>query len=169
MLTGSHLPAAETACVLLVFSQALLYTRDGDRYVDGGDQDLVRSQFYFEKAKSLLGQEPGPASVASVQSRLAMCLYLLSTFRINECRYCFSFACTISTSIGLHRKSPSVAKLDLVTLELRKRTFWCAYVLDDYLSVMREDHRLLDAKDIFQPYPQNIDDQVLMSSESPED
>ncbi|KIX95559.1 uncharacterized protein Z520_08679 [Fonsecaea multimorphosa CBS 102226] len=169
LLTGARMLTAEAACTLLVFSQSLLYTREGDRYVDGGDQDLNRSQFYFEKAKSLLNQEPGPASVASVQARLAMCLYLLSTFRINECRFCFSLACTLLTSIGLHRKISSAHKLDLVTLELRKRTFWGAYVLDDYLSVMLGRPRMLRDEDIDQPYPRNIDDQDLLSSESPED
>lgn len=99
-----------------------------------------------------------------------MCLYLLSTFRINECRFCFSLACTILTSIGLHRKtSPSHQKLGLVASEARKRTFWCAYVLDDYLSVMLGRPRILHDGDIDQEYPRNIDDHDLMSSESPED
>ncbi|OAP60567.1 hypothetical protein AYL99_05569 [Fonsecaea erecta] len=169
LLTGARMLTAEAACTLLVFSQSLLYTGDGGKYIDGGDQDLNRSQFYFEKAKSLLNQEPGPASVASVQARLAMCLYLLSTFRINECRFCFSMACTLLTSIGLHRKLSSAHKLDLVTLESRKRTFWGAYVLDDYLSVMLGRPRMLRDEDIDQPYPRNIDDQDLLSSESPED
>ncbi|OCT51789.1 hypothetical protein CLCR_08038 [Cladophialophora carrionii] len=170
LLTGARLSTAEAACTLLVFSQALLYMKDNDRYVDGGDQDLHRSQFYFEKAKSLLNQEPGPASLASVQSRLALCLYLLSTFRINECRYVFSLACTILTSLGLHRKSSAASsEVDLVALESRKRTFWCAYVLDDYLSVMLGRPRMLRDEDIDQPYPRNIDDQDLLSSESPDE
>ncbi|ETI22253.1 hypothetical protein G647_06326 [Cladophialophora carrionii CBS 160.54] len=170
LLTGERLSTAEAACTLLVFSQALLYMKDNDRYVDGGDQDLHRSQFYFERAKSLLNQEPGPASLASVQSRLALCLYLLSTFRINECRYVFSLACTILTSLGLHRESSAASsKLDLVALESRKRTFWCAYVLDDYLSVMLGRPRMLRDEDIDQPYPRNIDDQDLLSSESPDE
>ena len=168
-LNGTRLAAAETACALLVFSQALLFSKYGDIYVDGGDEDLIRSQFYFEKARSLLHQEPGPASVSSVQARLAMCLYLLSTFRINECRYCFSLACTISTSIGLHRKSSSNLKLDLVTLESRRRTFWCAYVLDDYMSVMLGQPRMIRDDDVDQQYPRNIDDQDLLSSEYTED
>ncbi|KIX02565.1 uncharacterized protein Z518_08506 [Rhinocladiella mackenziei CBS 650.93] len=169
LLAGSRLPMAEAACALIVCSQSLLYTTDGERYSDGGDEDLSRSRFYFEKAKSLLNQEPGPASLASVQARLAMCLYLLSTFRINECRFCFSLACTILTSIGLHRKTPMAHKLDLVTLESRKRTFWCAYVLDDYLSVMLGRPRILRDEDIDQSYPRNIDDHDLLSSESLED
>lgn len=169
LLDGERLAPAQTACTLLVFAQSLLYTKQGDRYVNGADPDLIRCHYYFEKAKSLLNHEPGPASVASVQARLAMCLYLLSTFRINECRFSFSLACTILTSIGLHRKTAAASKMDLVTFESRKRTFWCAYVLDDYLSVMLGRPRMLRDEDIDQPYPRNIDDQDLLSPESAED
>ncbi|KAI1627955.1 hypothetical protein EDD37DRAFT_560252, partial [Exophiala viscosa] len=156
LLEGRRMSISEMACVLIVFSQALLYTTTGDRY-------------HFDKARSLLNQEPGPGIVYSVQARLAMCLYLLSTFRINECRFCFSLACTILTSIELHRKTPATPKLDLLTLESRKRTFWCAYVLDNYLSVMLGRPRILHDGDIDQEYPRNINDHDLLSSESPED
>lgn len=169
MLAGARLSMAEAACALLVCAQSLLYSATGDRYKNGGDEDLHRARFYFERAKSLLSQEPGPATLASVQARLAMCLYLLSAFRITECRFCFSLACTIVTSLGLQRKAPTAHKLDLVTLESRKRTFWCAYVLDDYLSIMLGRPRILRDEDIDQPYPRNIDDQDLLSSESAEE
>ncbi|EXJ80869.1 hypothetical protein A1O3_07155 [Capronia epimyces CBS 606.96] len=169
ILAGSPLLMAEAACALLVCAQALLYSADGDRYKEGGDEELIRSRSYFDKAKALLNQEPGPATLASVQARLAVCLYLLCTFRINECRFCFSLACTISTSIGLHRKTSPSQKLDLVTLESRKRTFWCAYVFDNYLSVMLGRPRIFRDEDIDQQYPRNIDDQDLLSSESPEE
>ncbi|KAK7888287.1 hypothetical protein LTR67_009165 [Exophiala xenobiotica] len=169
LIDGAQLLKAEAACALIVCSQALLYTEVGDRYWNGGDEGLNRSRAYFDKAKFLLDQEPGPATVVSVQARLAMCLYLLSTFRINECRFCFSLACTILTSIGLQRKTLNAHKLDLVALESRKRTFWCAYVLDDYLSVMLGRPRILHDGDIDQEYPRNVDDNDLLSSESPED
>lgn len=117
----------------------------------------------------MLNQEPGPASLSSVQARLALCLYLLSTFRINECRFTFSMACAILTSIGLHRKARSEAKVDHIIIESRKRTFWCAYVLDGYLSVMLGRPRMLRDQDIDQLYPRNIDDQDLLSAESPDE
>ncbi len=97
-----------------------------------------------------------------------MCQYLLSTFRINECRFCFSLTCTILTSIGLQRKSSIAHKFDLVTEESRKRTFWCTYVMDACLSVMLGRPRLLRDQDIDQPYPRNIEDQDLLSSEDPQ-
>lgn len=95
-----------------------------------------------------------------------MCLYLLSTFRINECRFTFSMLCAIMARLGLHRKSPVTQKIDLLTNEMRKRTFWSAYILDGYLSVMLGCPRLLRDSDIDQTYPLNIDDRDLTSTES---
>ena len=54
-------------------------------------------------------------------------------------------------------------------MESKKRTFWCAYVLDGYLSVMLGRPRMLRDQDIDQLYPRNIDDQDLLSAESPEE
>lgn len=143
------------------------------RFVSGLEDDMrvfvpgLLNSLDSERAKSLLNQESGPASLSSVQARLALCLYLLSTFRINECRFIFSMACAILTSIGLHRKTRAETKVDLTTIELRKRTFWCAYVLDGYLSVMLGCPRMLRDQDIDQHFPRNIDDQDLLSAESP--
>jgi hypothetical protein len=167
LLAGQRLSVPKSASVLLVCAQSLLYTMAGDRYVDGGDQELNTSRLYYQKAKSMLDQEPGPATLASVQARLAMCLYLLSTFRINECRFCFSFASEILKSLGLHRKTSTSHKTDLIESESRKRTFWCAYVLDSYLSVMLGRPRLQRDEDADQPLPQNLDDQDMLSIESP--
>lgn len=145
------------------------------RFVSGLEDDMrvfvpgLLNSLDSERAKSLLNQESGPASLSSVQARLALCLYLLSTFRINECRFIFSMACAILTSIGLHRKTRAETKVDLTTIELRKRTFWCAYVLDGYLSVMLGCPRMLRDQDIDQHFPRNIDDQDLLSAESPEE
>ncbi|KAK5062715.1 hypothetical protein LTR84_004789 [Exophiala bonariae] len=169
LLNGDPQLMSETACVLLAFAQSLLYTKAGDRYASADDRDFQRSAFYSERAKSLLTQESGPASLSSVQARLALCLHLLSTFRINECRFTLNMACAILTSIGLHRRTRNEASMDLITIELRKRTFWCAYVLDGYLSVMLGCPRMLRDQDIDQDFPRNIDDQDLLSAESPEE
>ena len=78
-------------------------------------------------------------------------------------------ACATLTSIGLHRKSRAGAKVDHVVIESRKRTFWCAYVLDSYLNVMLGRPRMLRDQDIDQLYPRNIDDRDLLSAESSEE
>lgn len=127
---------------------------------------MLTTRLVCEKARLLLEQEPGPATLASVQARLAMCLYLLSTFRINECHFAFSMLCAIMARLGLHRKSPVTQKIDLLANEMRKRTFWSAYILDGYLSVMLGCPRLLRDSDIDQTYPLNIDDSDLTSAAS---
>jgi hypothetical protein len=167
VLDEGRLLGTQEACVLLACAQSLLYTKSGDRYVSGGDKDIKLSRCLYGKAKNLLDRESGSPSIASVQARLAMCLYLLSTFRMNECRFCFSFAATIVTSLGLHRRlSSSSTKSCLLEREMRRRTFWCVYVLDGYLSVMLGRPRSFRDEDIDQPYPQNISDVDLLSSEA---
>lgn len=159
---------AQRACVLLACAQSLLYTVRSSGYVTEDYEGVKQSRICFQKAKELLNRETGPPSLASVQSRLAMCLYMLSTFRMTACRFCFSVTTTILTSLGLHRihstKSGRMVA-DSVELESRRRAFWCAYVLDGYLSVMLGRPRILRDEDVDQPYPRNVDDSDLTSSE----
>ncbi len=169
LLSGKKIAVPKAACFWLACAQSLLYTKNGDRYASGGDEDLNTSRLYYEKAKALLDHEPGPATLASVQARLAMCLYLLGTFRVNECRFAFTFANEILTSLGLHRKTSISHEMSLIESECRKRTFWCAYILDGYLSVLLGRPRLLRDEDLDQTLPRNLDDHDLLSSESPDD
>ncbi|KAK5086798.1 hypothetical protein LTS08_007211 [Lithohypha guttulata] len=118
-----------------------------------------------ERAKALLDKEPGPASLASIQARIGLCLYFLSTFRLNECRYTYSFAFTIATALGIHRRLSSSTKINVLETECRKRSFWCLYILDGYLSVMLGRPRLIRDDDVDQPFPENVADIDLMSSE----
>ncbi|KAK2757278.1 hypothetical protein FQN54_004792 [Arachnomyces sp. PD_36] len=157
---------SQRACVLIACAQSLLYSAKTDRYVTESDEGIRQSRHCFQMAKELVDHETGPPCLASVQSRLATCLYLLSTFRMNACRFCFSFTATVLTSLGLHRKqSTNSPKIDSIEAESRKRVFWCAYVLDGYLSVMLGRPRILHDQDVDQPYPSNIDDLDLVSSE----
>lgn len=163
---------AQRACVLLASAQSLLYTVKSDCYVTEDCDGIRQSWLCFQQAKELLDRETGAPSLASVQSRLAMCLYMLSTYRMTACRFCFSLTATILTSLGLHRvqstKSQRIA-MDTVEAESRRRAFWCAYVLDGYLSVMLGRPRILRDDDVDQPYPRNVDDEDLMSPEPVDD
>ena len=169
LLSGKRIAVPKAACFWVACAQSMLYTKNGDRYASGGDEDLITSRAYYETAKALLDHEPGPATLASVQARLAMCLYLLGTFRVNESRFAFTFANEVLTSLGLHRKESASHKLSLVESESRKRTFWCAYILDGYLSVLLGRPRLIRDEDVDQKFPRNFDDQDLLSSESSDD
>ena len=163
------LTAAQKAVVMLVCAQTLLHSPVSPGVAHIGEGDVGISLACSEKAKALLEKEPGPPSLASVQARIAMCLYFLSTFRLNECRYCFSFAISVATALGIHRRQSSSSRVNVLEGECRKRTFWSAYVLDGYLSVMLGRPRLIRDEDVDQPLPQNIADNDLMSSESIDD
>lgn len=169
LMSKGELSAARKACVLLVYAQTLLHSpvKTGQQVVDHGDPEL--SMTCFEQAKTLLDNELGPPSLPSVQARVGLCLYLLSTFRLSECRYCFSFAVTVATTLGLQRKQSSTSRVNTLEAECRKRCFWSLYVLDGYLSVMLGRPKLLRDEDIDQPFPSNISDNDLTSDEVIED
>ena len=158
----------KTACVLLTCAQALLYTQKGNRYGSDRDAEMHQSHMLYNEALLLLDRESGPAELASIQARLAMCLYLLCTYRLTACRFWFGLVNTIITSMGLQRKSSTPAHLDLVEIESKRRAFWCSYILDGYLSVMLGRPRLFRDQDIDQPYPRNFDDADLTSLEAPD-
>lgn len=125
---------------------------------------MKRRNLYYEKAKFLIDSERGQPKLESCQARLTMCLYLVSTFRLNECWYRFGMTALIIQALGLHIKKPSMV-LDLAELECRKRVFWSAYILDRYLSVMKGRPRVFRDEDINQEYPANVCDDDLVSTD----
>jgi hypothetical protein len=111
----------------------------------------------------LIDKEPGPPQLESVQARLALCLYLLSTSRINECWYTFGITTFIVMALGLHRKRPAHSPVvGLIESECQKRAFWSAYILDRYLSVMKGRPRIFRDEDIDQEYPANVSDSDMV-------
>lgn len=99
----------------------------------------------------------------SVQARLMQCLYLLSHSRINHCWSLFGTTAHLMLALGIHRKSrvdPS-RNPDYVDIECRKRTFWCAYNLDTYLSAALGRPRTFHDDDIDQELPLSVDDYIL--------
>jgi hypothetical protein len=68
-------------------------------------------------------------------------------------------------AIGIHRKRRVEATngADLVELECRKRVFWCAYSLDNYLSAVLGRPRTFHDDDIDQELPAIVNDSDLTS------
>lgn len=66
-------------------------------------------------------------------------------------------------AIGIHRKRrvEKFNNADLVELECRKRVFWCAYSLDNYLSAVLGRPRTFHDDDIDQELPEIINDSEL--------
>lgn len=105
----------------------------------------------------------------SVQARLAQCIYLLASSRINQAWYIFGTATQMILALGLHRKrfsQTSGAASGLVEIECRKRVLWAAYTLDRYLSVILGRPRIFRDEDIDQHLPSRVNDADLASGKA---
>lgn len=161
------LARGQETVVLMVLATACTFDVN-----DGGDLGPEREQFceqIYQFARSKLADESGKIMVSSVQARLAVCLYLLSTSRPNEAWYTLGSTVQMMFVLGMHRAGtgPS-AEQALVRFECRKRAFWAASTLDTYLSVILGRPALINEEDIDQKLPRPIDDADLAVGFLPE-
>ncbi|KAL7898522.1 fungal-specific transcription factor domain-containing protein [Trichoderma sp. SZMC 28014] len=115
---------------------------------------------YFLAAHQLLSREKGAIRLESIQARLLQCLWLLSESRINHCWNLFGTAARLAYAIGLHRKRHA-DRIDRIEVECRRRTFWSAYALDNYLSMALGRPRTFHDDDIDQELPTCVDDHQI--------
>ncbi|EMC97613.1 hypothetical protein BAUCODRAFT_46940, partial [Baudoinia panamericana UAMH 10762] len=171
----SYWTAAQKALVLLVLATASQYV--GDKHSMGiavGGETCLAGEGFFVTAQHLLRKETGRVRLESVQARLAASLYLLNTSRLNEAWYTLGTTVQLLVALGLHRRSLESQTTDLVARECCRRTFWAAYTLDTYLSVMLGRPTILHDSDIDQQYPELVNDEDLhkdgiIYSENPRD
>ncbi|CAG9953020.1 unnamed protein product [Clonostachys rosea f. rosea IK726] len=139
-------------------------------------QESARSRIavlarYFAVAEHQLSMEKGQIKLSNVQARLAQCFYLLAQSRLNHCWTLFGITAHLALALGIHRKSRVDAntsnRVDHIDLECRKRTFWCAYNLNTYLSAALGRPMTFHDEDIDQELPLGIDDERLRSSPPP--
>lgn len=144
-----------TALLFMVFAQATEHL-PGDKRPNGVDT----SARYFQLADHQLSSETGEIRLTSVQARLCQCFYLLSRSRVNHCWSLFGTMAHLILAIGIHRKRRVETSngADLVELECRKRVFWCAYGLDNYLSAVLGRPRTFHDDDIDQELPTIVND-----------
>lgn len=120
-----------------------------------------KSAVYFNAAEDQLAGERGAIRLTSVQARLAQCLYLASHSRLNHCWTLFGTTAHLALALGIHRRrfgELGSSLVDFVDLECRKRTFWCMYNLDTYLSAALGRPRSFHDDDIDQDLPVCLDD-----------
>ncbi|KAF9880181.1 fungal specific transcription factor domain-containing protein [Colletotrichum karsti] len=141
--------------------------------------ELRRSDSYFCRATGLTDQETGLPKLESAQARLLQVLYLLQTSRMNQAWYVFGSILPIVSALGLHRKSSRKRanngqgpQFDYIVSQCRKRTFWVAYTIDKYLSVVFGRPRMYHDEDIDQDFPDCVNDEDMTpqgrSSDEPE-
>jgi hypothetical protein len=161
------LPPIQKAILLLVFATGTLYNVDDTHTVlpDGDAPEGLRlaGEKYFQAAQRIIAKETGSVQLESVQARLASTLYLLNTSRLNQAWYLFGTTSQLIIALGLHRKTSNLQR-DYVLSECRKRSFWAAYTLDGYLSVMLGRPPFLNDDFVDQAYPQPLNDQDITTT-----
>ncbi|KAL4805580.1 hypothetical protein BDV18DRAFT_165807 [Aspergillus unguis] len=153
---------ARRALLLMVFAH-------GKQCLPKEDSTLgscVNSAVYFAASEHHLASETGPVRLASVQSRLSQCFYLLGHSRINHCWSLFGTTARLAIAIGLHRgrRRELTSNVDLIEQESRRRVFWCLYSLDNYLSAALGRPRIFHDDEIDQELPAIANDSQISPS-----
>ncbi|KZL75298.1 fungal specific transcription factor domain-containing protein [Colletotrichum tofieldiae] len=151
---------ARRALLFMVFAQAQEYM--GTTH-SRENADARGSARYFLAADHQLSKERGAVRLTSVQARLCQCFWLLSQSRINHCWSLFGTAGHLALAIGLNRNrhADPAGGYNYIELECRRRTFWCAYSLDNYLSAALGRPRTFHDEDIDQELPSCSEDADL--------
>ncbi|KAB2571371.1 putative transcriptional regulatory protein [Lasiodiplodia theobromae] len=143
------------ALLFMVFAQA------GNTRCAGMTGREYSSARFFSAAEHQLSAEKGEIRLTSVQARLVQCFWLLGQSRINHCWSLFGTTAHLVLALGMHRKRRIDSSVDYIDLECRKRTFWCAYNLDTYLSAALGRPRTFHDEDIDQEFPTCVNDSDL--------
>lgn len=153
---------AQAAVLFMVFAQARDYMP-----ASSVAPDMDSSAHYYRAAELQLAREKGAVRLASVQARLCQCFYLLSQSRINHCWSLFGTTAHLALAIGLNRnrRADPAGGLGHIDVECRRRTFWCAYSLDNYLSAALGRPRTFHDEDIDQELPAVAEDGDIVHAE----
>lgn len=64
-------------------------------------------------------------------------------------------------ALGIHREGIIFGKRDLLKIEMQKRMFWSAYIVDKYLSSALGRPQMFQDEDIDQQFPLFVEDENL--------
>lgn len=168
---------ARAAIVLVALAIATTHQEKSKGFFSADDEarSLSLSDELFGESSRLTEMETGYPKLESAQTRLVQTLYLLTTSRFNKGWYVFGNALQIISTIGLHRQENSkrrrASRTDYIHTQCRMRTFWTAYILDNYLGVIFGRPRHFHDDDIDQDFPDRINDEDMTNlgpSEAPD-
>ncbi|KAM0323785.1 hypothetical protein ACHAPQ_008593 [Fusarium lateritium] len=165
---------AKAAIVLVALAIASLHRAKSEGFptAEAEHRSLTASDTLFTISIKLADEEThlGYPKLESAQAKLIQVLYLLTTSRFNRAWYMFGNMLQLISALGLHRRVPKREKtcLDYIRVQCGIRTFWAAYILDNYLGVIFGRPRHYHDDDIDQIYPDRIDDDD-MTSTGPQD
>jgi hypothetical protein len=157
---------AKAAIVLTVLAIAKSHEdKASGRFQTDEEGSMEQTDALFLDASALVQQETASPTLESAQARLIQVLYLLTTSRFNQAWYVFGTAIQLISALGLHRrpgrKPREVPKGSYIETQLRKRTFWSAYILDKYLGVIFGRPRHYNDEDIDQEAPDSVNDEDM--------
>lgn len=157
---------AKAAIVLTMLAIAKSHEdKASGRFQIDEEASMEHTDALFSDASALVQQETASPTLESAQARLIQVLYLLTTSRFNQAWYVFGTAIQLISALGLHRragrKPREVPKGNYIEMQLRKRTFWTAYILDKYLGVIFGRPRHYNDEDIDQEAPDSVNDEDM--------
>lgn len=168
---GDHesISVAAQAVVLEVFATASMFRLDTEGNIRDADlKGWHESELFHDLAQQKLSREVGPPTLQSVQARFLTVLYLLCSSRANKAWFTHGTMVQLMMALGLHRKRGITSDgkpVDHIHTECQKRTFWCSYVVDKYLSLVLGRPRLLQDEDIDQEFPAHVNDEDITVDE----
>ncbi|KAK1143943.1 hypothetical protein N8T08_005852 [Aspergillus melleus] len=167
---GQLLGNSRTAILLTIMAIATLRSKKVRREAYTEDEPFIlqHSDRLFCAGMKLVDMEVGFPRLESAQARLIQVLYLLQTARMNKGWYRFGNVFHITLSLGMHRRWDqkrdfpfTSRRQNYITSECYKRTFWSAYIIDKYLSVVFGRPRLYQDEDIDQDFPERVNDEDM--------
>ncbi|KAH8426025.1 Zn(II)2Cys6 transcription factor [Aspergillus melleus] len=167
---GQLLGNSRTAILLTIMAIATLRSEKVRREAYMEDESFImqHSDRLFCAGMKLVDMEVGFPRLESAQARLIQVLYLLQTARMNKGWYTFGNVFHITLSLGMHRRRDqkrdfpfTSRRQNYITSECYKRTFWSAYIIDKYLSVVFGRPRLYQDEDIDQDFPEGVNDEDM--------
>ncbi|OLN85785.1 Activator of stress genes 4 [Colletotrichum chlorophyti] len=115
---------------------------------------------YYDTARRILQDITECRDLTSLQALLFMILFLQATSNLSGCYAFVGIALRSALRIGLHRYLKH-EQISIIEQEVRKRVFWVIRQMDIYVSAMLGFPLMLNADDIDQPYPSEIDDEYI--------
>ncbi|KAK8041343.1 C6 transcription factor [Apiospora phragmitis] len=155
---------AIVAIAILKSDRAQLHASASDSRLWDERPSLQKADRYYSMAASLVETEVGLPCLESTQARLVQVLYLLQTSRMNKAWYLLGTTWHVAAALELHRhqgRKRGSAPPDYITLQGQRRTFWVAYAIDVYLSVVLGRPRHIHDDDVDQELPAAISDEDM--------
>ncbi|KAJ4316294.1 hypothetical protein N0V84_007939 [Fusarium piperis] len=158
---------AEAAIVLAALAISRLHQEKSRGFLSAEDesQALRASDELYILSTRFVEDEAGFPRLESAQAKIIHVLYLLTTSRFNRGWYAFGNEIQLVAALGLHRrgnwKRGRSSRNDYIHTQCGIRTFWTAYIIDNYLAAIFGRPRHFHDEDINQDLPDSVDDEAM--------